>query len=67
MDIGFGVMGLGVLGILIGAAFCFEDYRKTIGLGGMGIGVVLLVFGPWMSRSRPKAGLPHPTQTNTIS
>ena len=36
MDIGFGVKGLGVLGILIGAAFCFEDYHRTIGLGAWG-------------------------------
>jgi hypothetical protein len=58
MNIGYGVAGLGVLGLIIGALFYLEDYHRTIGLGGIGVGVILLIVGIWMSMSKPKAAAP---------
>ena len=59
MNAGYPVAILGVLGVLLGAGMYASDWHKTIGLGGIGLGIVLMLAGVWMARSmRPKARLP---------
>ena len=59
MNAGYPVAILGALGVLLGAAMYASDWHKTIGLGGIGLGIVLMLAGVWMARSmRPKAGPP---------
>ena len=56
MNTGYLVAILGVLGVLLGAGMYASDWHKTIGLGGIGLGIVLILAGVWMARSmRPKA------------
>ena len=55
MNMGYGVAALGVLGLVIGGAMYAADWHRTIGLGGVGVGVILLIAGFWMSRSAKKA------------
>jgi len=56
MNTGYAVAILGVLGAILGVSLYAADYHKTIGLGGIGLGVILILAGAWMSRSmKPKA------------
>ena len=54
MNNGYLVMGLGVLGLIVGAGMYAADWHKTIGLGGIGLGVVLILAGAWFSREAMK-------------
>jgi protein-S-isoprenylcysteine O-methyltransferase Ste14 len=59
MNTGYAVAVLGVLGIILGAAMYAIPWHRTIGLGGVGLGVILLLVGVWMARSmKPKAAPP---------
>ncbi len=49
---------LGVLGVAIGAAMYLVDWHRTIGLGGVGLGIVLVVVGGVMSMQKQKATSP---------
>ncbi|MDA4119821.1 MAG: hypothetical protein OK436_04470 [Thaumarchaeota archaeon] len=52
---------LGVIGVVAGVAMYFVDWHRTIGLGGVGLGVVLLVIGGVLSMQKPKtASAPSP-------
>jgi len=53
---------LGVLGIAAGAGMYLIDYHRTIGLGGIGLGVVLVLIGLWAGRSMKPAAAPQATQ-----
>ena len=56
MNTGYAVAVLGVLGVLLGAVMYAAQWHKTIGLGGVGLGVLLIVVGVWMARgTQPKA------------
>jgi hypothetical protein len=66
MKSGMLVIGLGILGVIIGGALYAADYHRTIGLGGIGLGIVLLVVGAVMSMRKEKAiPAPNPKQTQT--
>ncbi len=55
MNLGLVGMGLGVLGLVVGAGMYAADWHRTIGLGGIVLGVILLVGGFWLWRSaKPK-------------
>ena len=59
LNSGYAVAILGVLGIIVGAAFYAMDWHRTIGEGGIGLGAVLLLVGIWLSRQPPaKASQP---------
>jgi hypothetical protein len=46
---------LGILGVVAGVAMYFMDWHRTIGLGGVGLGIVLLVVGGVLSMQKQKA------------
>jgi hypothetical protein len=54
MNTGYLVVGLGVLGLVLGAGMYADDWHRTIGLGGVALGVVLVIAGFWLSRSGSK-------------
>ncbi|MGP8126138.1 MAG: hypothetical protein ACLQEQ_09820 [Nitrososphaerales archaeon] len=59
---GMWVMILGILGIIIGGAMYGDNYHKTIGTGGIVLGVILIILGAawWMmtNRKAPMAAVP---------
>jgi hypothetical protein len=55
LNTGYLVAGLGVLGLILGIGMYAASWHRTIGLGGVGVGAVLLLAGIWLARSRPKA------------
>ncbi|HYC26638.1 MAG TPA: hypothetical protein VEB67_01290 [Nitrososphaerales archaeon] len=61
MNTGMLVTILGILGIVVGGAMYAIPFHKDIGLGGLGLGVVLLIVGLWMSRKKPMAPAATPT------
>ena len=65
MNLGYGVAGLGVLGIIVGAAMYVADWHKTIGLGGIGLGAVLLIAGIWLARAPMSKAPAQPAQPAT--
>ena len=62
MNTGYLVAVLGVLGAILGAAFYALDFHKTIGEGGIGLGIVLILIGVWMARSTKPSAMPAMTQ-----
>jgi uncharacterized membrane protein len=58
MKPGIWIALLGVLGLVIGAVVYFVYGHKTIGLGGLGLGIVLVVVGGVMSMQKQKATSP---------
>jgi len=55
MKLGIWIALLGILGVAIGGAMYFMDWHRTIGLGGVGLGIVLVVVGGVLSMQKPKA------------
>jgi len=56
MNTGYIVAVLGVLGVILGATMYAAQWHKTVGLGGVGLGILLILVGVWMARSvKPKA------------
>lgn len=59
MGYGIWVVMLGILGIIIGGAMYDDNYHKTIGTGGIILGVILIIVGAWWymtkDKSAPKA------------
>jgi hypothetical protein len=55
MKPGIWIALLGILGVVIGAAMYFVDWHRTIGLGGVGLGVVLVVVGWVLAMRKQKA------------
>lgn len=45
MNYGYGALGLGVLGVIIGGAMYAAKWHHTIGEAGIGVGVVLIILG----------------------
>ncbi len=64
MNIGYGILGLGILGVIVGAAMYLADWHRTIGLGGIGLGIVLIVLGAWLSRKAKPVPQTAPAQTS---
>jgi hypothetical protein len=62
MNTGYLLAGLGVIGLILGAGMYAADWHRTIGLGGVGLGVVLLLAGIWMARSKPMKAMPQAIQ-----
>lgn len=58
MNAGYGVAGLGVLGVIVGASMYLIDWHRTIGLGGIGVGVILLIIGVLVSRGSMSKPMP---------
>ncbi|HEY6282512.1 MAG TPA: hypothetical protein VIW22_01145 [Nitrososphaerales archaeon] len=54
MKPGIVLLVLGILGVVAGVAMYFMDFHRTIGLGGIGLGIVLLVIGGVLSMQKPK-------------
>jgi hypothetical protein len=54
MKTGYLVLGLGILGIIVGASMYVAGFHHTIGLGGMGLGVILVLLGAWLSSGTQK-------------
>ena len=61
MKLGIMLVILGILGIIIGGALYAADYHRTIGLGGIGLGVLLLIVGGAMTMMKGKAAAPTKT------
>jgi len=62
MNTGYLLAGLGVIGLILGAGMYAASWHRTIGLGGLAVGVVLLIAGIWMARSKPMKATPQPGQ-----
>jgi multisubunit Na+/H+ antiporter MnhG subunit len=62
MNTGYIVAVLGVLGIILGAGMYAAQWHKTIGLGGIGLGILLILVGVWMARSVQPKAMPKPAQ-----
>jgi len=62
MNTGYAVAVLGVLGVILGAGMYAAQWHKTIGLGGLGLGILLILVGVWMARSAKPKATPQPAQ-----
>jgi len=62
MKTGYAVVLLGVLGVIIGAAMYAAQWHRTIGLGGIGLGILLILVGIWMARSAKPKAMPQAAQ-----
>jgi protein-S-isoprenylcysteine O-methyltransferase Ste14 len=67
MNTGYWIVGLGVLGLIVGAAMYAASWHRTIGLGGVVLGVILILAGYWLSRGTKKTPVPPPAQPGTAS
>jgi len=66
MKTGYGlwIAILGILGIIIGGAFYADNYHKTIGTGGIAVGIILIILGvALMMMKTPGASKPATTQS----
>jgi uncharacterized membrane protein YkgB len=59
MNTGYAVAALGILGVIVGAGMYAAAWHRTIGLGGVGLGVILLVAGIWLARNPPAKPAPQ--------
>jgi len=62
MNTGYIVAVIGVLGLILGAGMYAAQWHKTVGLGGVGLGIVLIIAGIWMARSMKPRAMPQPAQ-----
>lgn len=63
MNQGYTFAGLGILAIVIGGAMWALDWHHTIGEGGVGVGIILVIVGLYMSRGSKKPKLSTSGQT----
>ena len=63
---GMWIVILGVLALIIGGAMYGDNYHRTIGTGGIILGIILIVLGAawWMmkGKSAPTTAAPQPLQ-----
>jgi len=63
---GMWILILGVLGLIIGGAMYADDYHRTIGTGGIALGVILIILGAawWVMQGKkaPTTATSQPTQ-----
>ena len=62
MNTGYIIAVLGVLGVILGAGMYAVQWHKTVGLGGVGLGILLIVVGVWMARSVQPKAMPQAVQ-----
>ena len=62
MNTGYGVAILGILGLIVGIGMYAASWHKTIGLGGVGLGIILLIVGIWYSRQPMKTTAAQPAK-----
>jgi hypothetical protein len=62
MNIGYAVAALGVLGVIVGGGMYAAGWHHTIGLGGIGLGIVLIIAGIWLARNPPAKATTQPSQ-----
>jgi hypothetical protein len=62
MNVGYIVAVLGILGAILGAGMYAASWHKTVGLGGVGVGVVLILVGIWMARGMRPKPMPETTK-----
>jgi len=62
MKIGYALAGLGILGVVVGAGMYAATWHRTVGLGGVALGIILLVIGIWLARSHPAKPVPPASQ-----
>jgi protein-S-isoprenylcysteine O-methyltransferase Ste14 len=60
LNSGYAVAILGVLGVLVGGGMYAASWHRTIGIGGIVLGAILLIAGVWLSRSGKKAAVAPP-------
>ena len=65
MNTGYWVVGLGVLGLILGVAMYAASWHKTVGEGGIGLGIVLIIAGVWLSRGATSKKAPQAPQPAT--
>ncbi|HXW95423.1 MAG TPA: hypothetical protein VEJ19_06940 [Nitrososphaerales archaeon] len=63
MNTGYAVAVLGLLGAILGAGMYAAQWHKTVGLGGIGLGKLLLIVGVWMTRSEQLKAMPLDAQS----
>jgi hypothetical protein len=63
VNAGYVVLGLGVLGIIAGAILYVTGSHHTIGLGGIGLGVLLVLLGVMLRSGRIKVGPAKPSES----
>ena len=66
MGYGIWVVILGILAIIIGGAMEAASYHKTIGWGGIGLGIILIIVGVVLmmvkDKNATKPAAPQPAQ-----
>ena len=62
MNTGYAVAVLGVLGVILGGGMYAAQWHKTIGLGGIGLGILLILVGVWMARNEQPKAVPQAAQ-----
>lgn len=63
MNTGYAIAALGVLGAILGAGMYAASWHRTIGLGGVGLGILLILVGVWMVQSAKPRATPETTQS----
>jgi len=53
---------LGVLAVILGAGMYAAQWHRTIGLGALGLGILLILVGVWMARSMKPKAMPQTVQ-----
>jgi len=62
MNTGYAIAALGVLGAILGAGMYAASWHRTIGLGGVGLGILLILVGVWMTQSTKPKAMPQAAQ-----
>jgi membrane protein DedA with SNARE-associated domain len=66
MGYGIWILILGILAVIIGGAMEAASYHKTVGWGGIGLGIILIIVGAVLmmtkDKSASKSAAPQPAQ-----